>query len=120
MRLSLLESHDLVYLVLRAATAYAIGLGYRTCVGLSRVPNYYKLAGFDVCLHFHGSPSCWSSYVYGTGNGTLAVKEHGCHRGIALAHQPWTVPFMNRDPCQFSTKVDHPKVHVKGIASILS
>ncbi len=98
MRLSLLEARDLVYIDLCTA-AYAIGLGYLTRVGLSRVPHYYNLAGLDVRPHFHGSPSCWSSYAYGPGNGTLAIKERGCHRGIALAHQPWAVPFMDRYPC---------------------
>ena len=86
MRLSLVETFALVNLVLHAA-AYAIALGCRIVVGLSRVPNYYNLAGFDVRLHFHGSPSFWGSYVYGTGNGTLAVKELGYHGGIACAHQ---------------------------------
>jgi hypothetical protein len=108
MRLSLVETFVLVNLVLLAA-AYAIGLVCRIVVGLSRVPNYYNLAGFDVRLHFHGSPSFWGSYVYGTGNGTLAVKGHGCHGGIAFAHPPWSVPFMDRDPCQFVRTVSYPK-----------
>ena len=61
MRLSLVETLVLVYLVLLAA-AYGngIGLGYRSCVGLAQVPYYYyNLAGFDVRLHFHVSPSFW-------------------------------------------------------------
>src|SRR5438093_770940 len=80
----------------RRRLCYGIALGCRICVALTHVP--YKWAGyakdialgcriyvalsktgFDVRLHFHGSPSFWSSYVYGTGNGTLAVKERGCH-----------------------------------------
>ena len=85
---------------------YDIALGCRTCVALTRVPDYYS-AGFDVRLHFHASPSLGSSYVYGTGNGTLAVKGRGCHGGIALAHQPWSVPFMGRYPCQSSRKVSY-------------
>ena len=87
----------------------AIALGCRICVALSQVPAYLNLAGFDVRLHFHGSPSLWSSYLYGPGNGTLAVKEHGCYGGIACAHQPWFVPFMDRDPCQFVRTVTYPK-----------
>ena len=61
MRLSLIEIFILVYLDLYA-TAYGngIGLGYRSCVGLTQVLYYYcNLAGFDVRLHFHASPSFW-------------------------------------------------------------
>ena len=118
MRLSLIGTFSLVYLDLHAAAAaggaaaYAVALVCRICVGLNQVPHYCNLAGFDVRLHFHGSPSFWSSYVYGTGNGTVAVKEHGCHGGIALAHQPWSVPFMDRDPCQFFRKVSYPTLLV--------
>jgi hypothetical protein len=119
MRLSLVETFVLVKPDLHAA-AYGSALVCRIVVGLSRVPDYYNLAGFDVRLHFHASPSLGSSYVYGTGNGTWAVKERGCHGGIALAHQPWSVSFMNRDPCQFFRKESCPKVYVKQIVSILS
>jgi hypothetical protein len=71
MRLSPVETFVLVNLGLHAAAsaasaasaAYGIALGCRIVVGLSRVPNYCNLAGFDVRLHFHGSPSLGSSYV---------------------------------------------------------
>jgi hypothetical protein len=62
---------------------YGIALGCRTCVALTRVPDYCS-PGFDVRLYFHASPSLGSSYVYGTGNGTLAVKGRGCQE-VSLA-----------------------------------
>ena len=60
--LSLIGIYVLVCLDLTAAAAYGngIGLGYRSCVGLTQVLYYYcNLAGFDVRLHFHASPSFW-------------------------------------------------------------
>jgi hypothetical protein len=87
-------------------------LGYRCYVDLRY--GYRKLTGFEIGPHLHNSPSLWSSYVYGTGYGTSAFKERGYNRGIALAHQPWSAPFIDRYPCQFFRKVSYPDVSVKG------
>ena len=64
MRPSLIDIFILISLDLSVATASGngnrIGLGYRSCVGLTQVPYYYyNLAAFDVRLHFHVSPSFW-------------------------------------------------------------
>ena len=61
MRLSLIETFFQVYIVLIAAVyGNGIVLGYRSCVGLTQaLYYYYNLAGFDVRLHFHVSPSFW-------------------------------------------------------------
>jgi hypothetical protein len=69
MRLSELENDP-------HAVINGIGLGCRICVALSD-----HCAGFDLRLHFHGSPSFWSSYVYGTG---LENDPPGVSNGIGL------------------------------------
>jgi hypothetical protein len=119
MRLFPLGTLVLVQLAYIVVEGNGIALGYRRCVAL-RYGRGNCNTGFDLRLHFHGSPSFGSSDVYGTGNGTLAVKERSCHGGIALAHQPWSVPFIDRDPFQFFRKVSYPKVYVKKIVPILS
>ena len=59
MRLSLIEINSIVFIDLCVASyGNGIGLGYRSCIGLTQVTYYYyNLAGFDVRLHFHASRS---------------------------------------------------------------
>ena len=59
-----------------------------------------NLAGFDVRLHLHASPSLRESDGSNAGSRTAAFQERECPGGVACAHQRCAASLKAHDLCQ--------------------